>query len=146
MKRIFSVLCAATFVLGACSSSRQSTEDTDEAQEVASTGEMRTVRSRDGRFDGFIRGTPAPDSLFLKLEIGMSQAEVESLIGRGSDRRAYITGKQFIPFYFGSDKYRYEIFYKGMGAVVYSTRWGRHGKLVGINHDANETGYGPNRK
>jgi hypothetical protein len=64
----------------------------------------------------------------------------------GSDQRAYITGKQFIPFYFGSDKYRYEVLYKGMGSVVYSTRWGRHGKLVGINHDADETGFASKRR
>lgn len=63
----------------------------------------RYVKSRDGSFDGEIWGKPAKNSKFTALQIGMSQGEVESKIGRGTDMRTYMTGKAWIPFYFGTD-------------------------------------------
>lgn len=103
----------------------------------------RYVKSRDGSFDGEIWGTPAKNSKFTALQIGMSQGEVESKIGQGSDMRTYMTGKAWIPFYFGTDGHRFEIFYKGQGSLIYTGGGvgGGRGVLVGINHDATEDGY-----
>ena len=48
---------------------------------AAPTPGGRIVKSRDGRFDGEIVGTPARGSKFAKLQIGMPMCEVSSLIG-----------------------------------------------------------------
>lgn len=103
----------------------------------------RYVKSRDGSFDGEIWGTPAKNSKFPSLQIGMSQGEVEGKIGRGTDMRTYMTGKAWIPFYFGTDGHRFETFYKGQGSLIYTGGGvgGGRGVLVGINHDATEDGY-----
>ncbi|PKO57748.1 MAG: hypothetical protein CVU25_06915 [Betaproteobacteria bacterium HGW-Betaproteobacteria-19] len=103
----------------------------------------RYVKSRDGTFDGEIWGTPAKNSKFTSLQIGMSQGEVEGKIGRGTDMRTYMTGKAWIPFYFGTDGHRFETFYKGQGSLIYTGGGvgGGRGVLVGINHDATEDGY-----
>ncbi len=103
----------------------------------------RYVKSRDGSFDGEVWGQPAKNSKFAKLQIGMSQAEVEDKIGRPSDTKYYVTGKAWIPFYFGNDAHRYETYYKGSGSLIYTGGGigGGHGQLIGINHDASEDGY-----
>ena len=113
-------------------------------------GDVRRVKSDNGKVDGFIRGTPARNSKFLRLKIGMSIHEVTELIGQGGEQRAYITGKSFIPFYFGRDTSRFEVLYEGLGTLVYSHRGGYYGRggygiLVGINHDESETGYNSRR-
>lgn len=64
-------------------------------------------------WQGEISGVPAAGSKFTKLKIGMAQKQVTDLIGEPTDQGAYITGKAFIPFYFGSDKSRWEMVYKG---------------------------------
>src|SRR3546814_19416587 len=59
-------------------------------------------------YEGEITGIPAPDSKFTELKIGMPMKQVTDLIGEPTDQGAYVTGKAFIPFFFGGAKYRYE--------------------------------------
>ena len=140
--------------LSGCTSNESREERREERREAraaarearqAEQGDVRRVKSDDGRIDGFIRGTPAPHSKFKHLRIGMTHSEIMSLIGEGSDRRAYITGKGYVPFYFGNDITRFEVLYRGSGTLVYSDRWG-YAVLVGINHDASESGYNSGRR
>jgi hypothetical protein len=91
------------------------------ARGAARTG-GRKVKSKDGKISGEIFGTPAANSKFAKLEIGMSRIRVEKLIGGPDDAAGHITGRQFTPFYFGGDTQRYEAFYKGEGQLTYSNR------------------------
>lgn len=155
MNRLLIALLAAGAVLATGCTSNQSkpaaqSSSTDTA--TSSTAKPATttdgrphryVKSRDGSFDGEIWGTPAKNSKFTSLQIGMSQAEVEDKIGRPSDMKTYVTGKAWIPFYFGNDAHRYETFYKGQGSLIYTGGGigGGRGQLVGINHDASEDGY-----
>ncbi len=81
---------------------------------------VRAVKSADGLIDGEIVGTPAPDSKFAQLQIGMTLGHVENLIGRPNDTDSRITGKQFQPFYFGGDTQRTEAFYKNEGQLTFS--------------------------
>ena len=94
-----------------------------------------------GEWEGEITGKPAAKSKFTKLTIGMSMRQVTNAIGQASDQGAYITGKAFIPFYFGSDRHRYELVYKGSGRLVFAADsigdWGS-GHLIWIIHNANE--------
>lgn len=97
-----------------------------------------------GDWEGEITGKPAPNSSFTKLEIGMPMYQVTALIGQPSDQGAYLTGKSFIPFYFGGDRKRYELVYKGQGRLVFaggSLGDFMGGYLIWIIHNGNETGY-----
>src|SRR3546814_5369782 len=71
-------------------------------------------------YEGEITGIPAPDSKFTELKIGMPMKQVTDLIGEPTDQGAYVTGKAFIPFFFGGDKYRYEMAYTGQGRLVFA--------------------------
>jgi hypothetical protein len=57
-------------------------------------------------------GPAGPGGKFTRLQIGMPMKQVTDLIGQPSDQGAYITGKAFIPFYFGGDTHRQELVYK----------------------------------
>jgi hypothetical protein len=95
-------------------------------------------------WEGEITGKPVPGSKMSQLKIGMSSAQVMSIMGQPSDQGAHITGKAFIPFYFGSDRYRYEVTYKGQGRLLFAggAGWGWDGSqhLIWIIHSAAETG------
>jgi hypothetical protein len=95
-------------------------------------------------WEGEITGKPVPGSKFSQLKIGMSSAQVMSIMGQPNDQGAHITGKAFIPFYFGSDRYRYEVVYKGVGRLLFAggAGWGWDGSqhLIWIIHSAAETG------
>src|SRR5712664_3002599 len=92
---------------------------TTPAPATARTG-GRKVKSKDGKVDGEIFGTPAAKSKFAKVDIGMSRTRVERLIGGPDDTDTHITGRQFTPFYFGGDTQRYEAYYKNEGQLTYS--------------------------
>ncbi|HEX5127594.1 MAG TPA: hypothetical protein VFW00_12690, partial [Rhodocyclaceae bacterium] len=97
-----------------------------------------------GEWEGEITGKPAPNSKFNKLQIGMSMKQVTDLIGQPSDQGVYITGKAFIPFYFGGDKHRYELVYKNVGRLTFAGGgvgdW-NSGHLIWIIHNAHEPAY-----
>lgn len=97
-----------------------------------------------GDWEGEITGKPAPGSKFTKLKIGMPMKEVTDLIGQPTDQGAYVTGKAWIPFYFGSDRHRYEMIYKGQGRLIFaggSMGDFTSGHLIWIIHFAGEGGY-----
>ena len=96
------------------------------------------VKSKDGTYDGEVYGNIPPNSKWARLQIGMHQSEVERVIGVSNNVRAYVTGKAFIPFYFGSDSHRYEVVYPGQGSVAYTggTFGGGMGVLMMINYDS----------
>jgi hypothetical protein len=72
----------------------------------------------------------------------MSVNDVESILGRPNDQNAYVTGKAFIPFYFGPDRAREAYFYRGLGRVVFagsggfSVSW----HVERVEYDPNEPG------
>ena len=95
-------------------------------------------------WEGEITGKPAPGSRFTKLQIGMSLKQVTDLIGQPTDQGAYMTGKAWIPFYYGSDRYRHEMVYKGQGRLIFAGgSMGDYssGHLISIIHNAQESGY-----
>jgi hypothetical protein len=110
------------------------------------SGSGKQVKGKDD-WEGEITGIPAPSSKFNKLQIGMGMREVTDLAGPPTDQGAYITAKAFIPWYFGSDKHRQELVYKGMGRLIFASGggfgWGGSGggNLVWIIHNSNEPGY-----
>ena len=101
-----------------------------------------------GDWDGEITGNAAPNSRFSKLQIGMPVRQVVDLIGPPTDQGGYVTGRAFNPFYWGSDRTRFEMAYKGQGRLVFASDggFGRYGGgggggfLIWIIHNANDTG------
>lgn len=104
-------------------------------------GYGETVQGVNG-YEGEITGKPAPGSKFTQLKIGMPMKQVTDLIGEPTDQGAYITGKAFIPFFFGGDRYRYEMAYKGQGRLVFAGKsMGTGGNLIWIIHNKTDSGY-----
>lgn len=94
--------------------------------------------------DGEITGIPAPGTKFTQLQIGMGMKQVTDIAGQPSDQGAYMTGKAFIPFYFGSDRHRFELVYKGWGRLIFAGGGMgdfSSGRLIWIIHSAKEGGY-----
>jgi hypothetical protein len=97
-----------------------------------------------GDWDGEITGVAAPGSPFSQLQIGMPMRQVTDIAGRPTDEGAYITGKAFIPFYYGSDRYRYELVYKGQGRLIFAGGAGfdhSDAHLIWIINSAADSGY-----
>jgi hypothetical protein len=114
---------------------------TDSSKVEAGSG--RTVNGLNG-YEGEITGNPARNSRFTRLQIGMSAKQVTDIAGAPTDQGAYVTGKAFIPFYFGSDRHRFEMTYKGQGRLIFAGGgMGEYssGNLIWIIHNANESGY-----
>jgi hypothetical protein len=107
------------------------------------SGHGQTVKGIND-FSGEITGIPAPNSRFPQLQIGMGIRQAIDICGPPTDQGAYITGKAFIPFYFGSDRSRFELIYKGQGRLIFAGgSIGNYsgGNLVWIINSANEPGY-----
>lgn len=89
--------------------------------------------------------TPPPaNSSLAKITKGMAMSEVSQILGQPTDQNQYVTGKAFIPFYFGDDVSRIEWHYKGLGRVVFTGggAWGQRGGVVEwVDYDPKETGY-----
>jgi hypothetical protein len=110
------------------------------------SGSGKMVKGKDD-WEGEITGIAAPSSKFNKLQIGMGMREAMDIAGPPTDQGAYVTAKAWIPWYFGSDKHRQELVYKGMGRLIFASGggwgWGGSsgGNLVWIIHNSNEPGY-----
>jgi hypothetical protein len=95
-------------------------------------------------WQGEISGIPAANSRFTKLKIGMSLKQATDIVGvQPTEEGLYLTGKAFIPFYFGSDKHRWEAVFKGQGRLIFAAQsgFGTGQYLIWIIHNANESGY-----
>ena len=57
---------------------------------------------------------------FAKVQAGMTQPEVQKILGDPTGRHEYPTGKNWIPFYHGPDRWRSEWLYKGKGSIVFT--------------------------
>ncbi|MDQ6628135.1 MAG: hypothetical protein M3Z29_06760 [Pseudomonadota bacterium] len=106
------------------------------------SGHGQTVKGLND-YDGEITGKPAPGTKFTKLQIGMSRKQVMDIVGTPTDEGAYVTGKAFIPFFYGGDRYRYEVVYKGQGRLIFagSAGFDSNAHLIWIIHSAAEQGY-----
>lgn len=86
---------------------------------------------------------PVPaDSPLAKVQVGMTEQEVRAILGPPTQENEYVSGKAFIPFYYGPDRSRRAYFYKGIGRVVFSggSGFNRTGKVSRVEYDPSETG------
>ena len=112
------------------------------ATATVSSGDRREVKGRDD-WTGYIQGKPGANDKFAKLQIGMGQREVVNLAGPPTDEGSHVTGKAFIPFYYGAGRYETAYYYKNVGRLYFSGKGGfaTGSALIGIEYDANEKGY-----
>ena len=135
----------ATFLLTGCQTAQKSgsTVSAAPSEKAESPKDTKTVKGING-WEGEISGKPAPGSRFTKLQIGMSMKQVIDLIGQPTDQGTYETGKAWIPYYYGSDRYRHEMVYKRQGRLIFaggSSGDSSSGNLISIIHNAQESGY-----
>lgn len=107
-------------------------------------GSGQKVKGLNG-WEGEITGRPAANSRFTRLQIGMSMRQALDTVGTPpTDQGAYVTGKAWIPFYFGSDRHRYEMVFKNQGRLIFAGgSLGDYsgGNLIWIIHNPSEGGY-----
>ena len=85
-------------------------------------------------------GAPASGPL-AAVRPGMDPAQVEHLIGAPTSVRPFITGKAFIPWYFGPDRTRTAFYYKGQGRVIFSgDPVNANSRVVEVQYDPSEPG------
>ena len=117
------------FAIGACATQTSQSSSGSEASAAAK---------------GVPEGVPAPPSSPLsKVQLGMGKKQVKDLLGAPSDENTYMTGKAFIPFYFGNDARRTSYYYKSMGRVVFADGnvFGGGGtEVVRVDYDPTESG------
>jgi len=78
------------------------------------------------------------DSPLAKVTIGMSDSDVRKVLGEPSSQNAYMTGKSWIPFYFGPDASRTDYVYDGIGRVVFSrNQYSGQLKVIDVVHAPN---------
>ncbi len=139
-----SLLCISC---AAPSSSNKEPAKNESVSSASAATPTRTVKSRDGSFDGEVIGTPRAGSKFAKLQIGMSMNEIQDILDRTPDRsHSYESGKRWIPFYFGNDARRVQALYKGEGCLIVTggNVWGGGGgDLVQIEFDPSGACYQP---
>ncbi len=64
---------------------------------------------------------PIPaDSSLAQVEKGMDDEQVRKIMGSPDGSRSYVTGKGFIPYYYGPDTRRTAWLYNGTGRVIFS--------------------------
>lgn len=142
-------VCLSVVALVACSSAPRSTQTAAPVTTtvVSSKPDARTVKSRDGSFQGEVSGVIREGSKLARLQIGMSTAEVQDIFNRVPDRsHTYESGKRWIPFYFGNDARRMQVLYKGEGCLIFTggNIWGAAGgDLVAIQADPTDACYQP---
>jgi outer membrane protein assembly factor BamE (lipoprotein component of BamABCDE complex) len=85
---------------------------------------------------------PPPESPLSQVRRGMGEDEVRELLGPPATTDAYMTGKSWIPFYFGSDTARSMWRYQGQGRVVFSrNQYSGELKVVEVFYEPTEPGH-----
>jgi hypothetical protein len=88
------------------------------------------------------KSPPPPGSKLARVTNGMSEAQVVEILGPPTSQQNYVTGKAWIPYYYGPDTGRLDYRYKGLGIVVFSrNRYSSATKVVRVDSDPNEDGY-----
>jgi hypothetical protein len=148
VNKLLFILLAPT-VLTACLTNPTAKRDeapqptaTTQPAQPAGPGARREVAGVND-WKGYVEGVPAANTKFNMLKIGMGEKEVTDLIGMPTDQGQHITGKAFIPFYYGSGGMEKVYHYKGFGRLRFanSSAFSTTTGLVGIEHDSKERGY-----
>ena len=82
---------------------------------------------------------PPSRSPLSKVVMRSNEIAVRKAVGDPDDSTSYMTGKIFIPFYFGTDAFRTDWIYRGQGRITFSRGvWGDAFKVIAIKYNPNE--------
>jgi hypothetical protein len=98
----------------------------------------REPRARESRYPEAPSNSP-----MARIHEGMSENEVMHILGPPDDSNAYVTGKAFIPYYYGPDATRFAGYWRGKGRVIFmgGNAWGAgRGKVQRVEYDPSEDG------
>jgi hypothetical protein len=114
-------LASGALVLGACASSKGGGGSAEQPKAAAE----KNV------------GKPAPaGSPLSKVQVGMNDSDVRNVLGSPDKANGYVTGKAFVPFYYGGDTSRTDWIYSGQGRVVFSrNQWSGALKVIRVDYD-----------
>jgi len=81
--------------------------------------------------------TPIPKGhVFEKVKYDMTDAQVKQILGAPTSTQAYVSGKTFIPYYYGTEGSREAWYYKGKGQIVFSrNRWNGTLTVIEVVYD-----------
>jgi hypothetical protein len=102
--------------------------------EVAAPAPVSKIIVGQDDVNGQIIGDIARSHRFARLQIGMTRSEVEQLVGRPTDITAQSLGTAWVPYYFGSDTWHTESYYRGEGRLVFDTN--SHLVLIDVSENA----------
>jgi hypothetical protein len=126
------ILALSALVLGACASDGGSSAGGDSSSKASRS------EKKDGDYPAGYTAPPA-GSKFAEIKKDDTEYDVRKILGEPDDANAYMTGKAWIPFYFGSDVARTDWFYTGQGRIVFSrNRYTGALKVIKILYDPNE--------
>jgi len=81
-----------------------------------------------------------PNSNFAKIELNMGAEQVRSILGAPDNTNGYMTGKAFIPYYYGTDTARTDWLYVGQGRIVFSrNRYTGNLKVIKVLYNPADT-------
>ena len=85
---------------------------------------------------------PPAGSKLAGIREGMSPEQVQKIAGAPGSIKPYITGKAFIPWYFGPDRERTAYYYKGQGRVIFSgpAGFGTDSHVLRVEYDPSDPG------
>ena len=73
---------------------------------------------------------------FEKVKTDMTDAQVKQILGAPNSQQAYVSGKTFIPYYYGTEGSRESWTYKGKGTIVFSrNRWNGALTVIEVLYD-----------
>ena len=71
----------------------------------------------------------------------MTEPQVVEIMGAPTTQQNYVTGKAFIPFYYGPDTSRLDYRYKGVGLIVFTrNRYSNQTEVIRTDYDPTEDG------
>lgn len=92
-----------------------------------------------GRAAARASAPPPAGSRLARVTAGMNESRVRKILGEPDDSNAYVTGKAWIPFYYGSDTMRTDWMYRGVGRVVFSrNRYSGGLKVIRVIYNPSE--------
>lgn len=111
------------------------------SQDTASTDKVSTTTETEKPTSTNTENTDTPppaDSKLAQIKKGMTDSEVRSVLGEPMSSNSYMTGKNWIPFYYGGDTRRTDYLYPELGRVVFSmNRYSGSLKVIRIIYDPN---------
>jgi hypothetical protein len=87
--------------------------------------------------------TPPPaGSKLAGVREGMTPEQVQKIAGAPASIKPSVTGKAFIPWYFGPDRSRTAYYYKGQGRVIFSGEagFGTDSHVLRVEYDPSDPG------